>query len=86
MSYHKYDVAGLHLVTIVYIAKQIKIKMFLKEVSYARNVCMYVCIHVCTKSPLKTTTNSLCVYTWRINSDSDSEKKWMKIKCYSYWK
>ncbi len=45
-------------------------------------VYMYVCMHVCTKSFLKTTTNSLCVCTHLANkadsdsdSDSDSEAK-----------
>ncbi len=39
-------------------------------------VYMYVCMHVCTKSFLKTTTNSLCVCTHLANkadSDSDSD-------------
>ncbi len=37
-------------------------------------VCMYVCMHVCTKSFLKTTTNSSCVCTHLANkADSDSE-------------
>ncbi len=37
---------------------------------------MYVCMHVCTKSFLKTTTNSSCVCTHLANkadSDSDSD-------------
>ncbi len=41
-------------------------------------VYMYVCMHVCTKSFLKTTTNSSCVCTHLANkadSDSDSEAK-----------
>ncbi len=43
-------------------------------------ICMYVqyvCMHVCTKSFLKTTTNSLCVCAHLANkadSDSDSDK------------
>ncbi len=37
-------------------------------------VYMYVCMHVCTKSFLKTTTNSLCVCTHLANkADSDSD-------------
>ncbi len=39
-------------------------------------VYMYVCMHVCTKSFLKTTTNSSCVCTHLANkadSDSDSD-------------
>ncbi len=40
-------------------------------------VCIYdVCMHVCTKSFLKTTTNSSCVCTHLANkadSDSDSD-------------
>ncbi len=42
---------------------------------------MYVCMHVCTKSFLKTTTNSSCVCTHLANkadSDSDSEV----LNCY----
>ncbi len=38
--------------------------------------CMYVCMCVCTKSFLKTTTNSLCVCAHLANkadSDSDSD-------------
>ncbi len=36
---------------------------------------MYVCIHVCTKSFLKTTTNSSCVCTHLANkADSDSDQ------------
>ncbi len=35
---------------------------------------MYVCMHVCTKSFLKTTTNSSCVCTHLANkADSDSD-------------
>ncbi len=39
---------------------------------------MYVCMHVCTKSFLKTTTNSSCVCTHLANkadSDSDSDSE-----------
>ncbi len=37
-------------------------------------VYMYVCMHVCTKSFLKTTTNSLCVCAHLANkADSDSD-------------
>ncbi len=37
-------------------------------------VYMYVCMHVCTKSFLKTTTNSSCVCTHLANkADSDSD-------------
>ncbi len=39
-------------------------------------VYMHVCMHVCTKSFLKTTTNSSCVCTHLANkadSDSDSD-------------
>ncbi len=46
---------------------------------------MYVCMHVCTKSFLKTTTNSSCVCTHLANkadSDSDSENYYNKIKLY----
>ncbi len=41
-------------------------------------VCMYVSMHVCTKSFLKTTTNSSCVCTHLANkadSDSDSDSE-----------
>ncbi len=40
---------------------------------------MYVCMHVCTKSFLKTTTNSSCVCTHLANkadSDSDSDSEY----------
>ncbi len=44
--------------------------------SHVRYVCIYVCMQVCTKSFLKTTTNSSCVCAHLANkadSDSDSE-------------
>ncbi len=42
---------------------------------YVYMYSMYVCMHVCTKSFLKTTTNSSCVCTHLANkADSDSEK------------
>ncbi len=49
--------------------------MFLSHVRY---VCIYaymnVCMHVCTKSFLNTTTNSLCVRAHLANkADSDSD-------------
>ncbi len=46
--------------------------MFCSHVRYVQ----YVCMHVCTKSFLKTTTNSLCVCAHLANkadSDSDSD-------------
>ncbi len=44
---------------------------------------MYVCMYVCTKSFLKTTTNSSCVCTHLANkadsdSDSDLAKRFLK--------
>ncbi len=49
-------------------------------------VYMYVCMHVCTKSFLKTTTNSSCVCTHLANkadSDSDSDH-WIALHYYFY--
>ncbi len=41
---------------------------------YVYMYVLYVCMHVCTKSFLKTTTNSLCVCTHLANkADSDSD-------------
>ncbi len=43
-------------------------------------MCMYVCMRVCTKSFLKTTTNSLCVCTHLANKvDSDSESDFVHL-------
>ncbi len=51
-------------------------------------VYMYLCMHVCTKSFLKTTTNSLCVCTHLANkadSDSDSDSDhWIALHYYFY--
>ncbi len=52
-------------------------------------VYMYVCMHVCTKSFLKTTTNSSCVCTHLANkADSDSENLIVKHyhnDCIVFW-
>ncbi len=43
-------------------------------------VYMYVCMHVCTKSFLKTTTNSSCVCTHLANkADSDSDSLTVEV-------
>ncbi len=50
-------------------------------------VCIYVCMymHVCTKSFLKTTTNSSCVCTHLANkADSDSDSEYIYIKIILY--
>ncbi len=43
---------------------------------FSCQICMFICMYVCTKSFLKTTTNSSCVCTHLANkadSDSDSD-------------
>ncbi len=48
------------------------------NVLFSCQICLFICMYVCTKSFLKTTTNSSCVCTHLANkadSDSDSDSE-----------
>ncbi len=54
---------------------------------YVYMYVLYVCMHVCTKSFLKTTTNSSCVCTHLANkADSDSDSDLLAYKRSLYHK
>ncbi len=60
--------------TLLFIKSYLNVSVLVTDM-YVYIICIYVCMHVCTKSFLKTITNSWCVCAYLANkADSDSEK------------
>ncbi len=65
-SVHKSSVPDSYTLLLFIVKSYLNVSVLMSD--------MYVCMHVCTKSFLKTTTNSLCVCAHVANkADSDSD-------------